>query len=70
MFLKKIPMGLWNLKKLSSGEQHMINMKIEMNLRFKVVAKGKFGRRISIRLLEFIMFDFLFYRIQMAADIH
>ena len=51
-------MGLWNLKKLSSGEQHMNNMKIKMNLRFKVVAKGKFGRRISIRLLEFIMFDF------------
>ena len=42
----------------------MINMKIEMNLRFKVLAKGKFGRRISIR------FDFLLYRIQMAADIH
>lgn len=45
-------MGLWNLKKLSSGEQHMNNMKIKMNLRFKVVAKGKFGIRIPIRLLR------------------
>ena len=40
----------------------MINMKIEMNLRFKVVAKGKFGIRIPIRLLR--IYNVWFFALQ------